>query len=236
MISTTTVIEKPTSFQFKASFSPCAIFQLLHSDLRFLESELSSAMGQAPSFFQGSPLIIDLEKLNETAMLDFVELKTLLISQGLVPIGIRAGSLQQKEEAKKAGLPSLSIGKSSAIETKKKVQEEPLRSSTKLVTTPIRSGMQVYAKNADLIVTAQVSAGAELLSDGHIHVYGALKGRALAGVQGDKSVRIFCKSLEAELVSIAGFYLTKEELQALPKKEGMIQIYLENDVIRLSSI
>jgi septum site-determining protein MinC len=108
--------------------------------------------------------------------------------------------------------------------------------NTKLVTQPIRSGVQVYAKDGDLIIVGQVSAGAELLSDGHIHVYGPLRGRALAGLTGNTQARIFCRTLEAELVSIAGFYLTKEDMQVLPAHDGMIQIYLENDQVKIEAI
>jgi septum site-determining protein MinC len=81
-----------------------------------------------------------------------------------------------------------------------------------LVTQPIRSGRQVYARQGDLVVLSTVSAGAELLADGHIHVYGGLRGRALAGVSGDTTARIFCRSLQAELVSIAGHWLVREDM------------------------
>lgn len=86
-------------------------------------------------------------------------------------------------------------------------------SPSKIITTPIRSGQQVYAPGGDLIIMAAVSAGAEVLADGNIHVYGALRGRALAGVKGDTSARIFCQSLEAELVSIAGTFKVDEDLR-----------------------
>ena len=103
--------------------------------------------------------------------------------------------------------------------------------------TPIRSGMQVYAKDSDLIVTAAVSHGAELLADGNIHIYGSLRGRVLAGVQGNMQARIFCRTLEdAELVSIAGYYLTKEDMQNAPAGDGMKQIYLENEQVRIEMI
>ncbi len=84
--------------------------------------------------------------------------------------------------------------------------------TTRVVTTPIRSGQQIYSAG-DLIVMAQVSAGAEILADGNIHVYGPLRGRALAGVKGNTQARIFCQILEAELVSIAGQYKISEDLQ-----------------------
>src|SRR5260221_653284 len=76
----------------------------------------------------------------------------------------------------------------------------------------VRSGTQIYARGTDLIVTAAVSPGAELVADGNIHVYGTLRGRALAGARGDASARIFCSRLEAELISIAGRYLVSEQI------------------------
>ena len=86
-------------------------------------------------------------------------------------------------------------------------------SPTKIITQPIRSGQQVYAPGGDLLILNSVSPGAELLADGHIHVMGALRGRALAGINGDPHAMIFCKSLEAELVSIAGQYQISEDLK-----------------------
>ena len=97
-----------------------------------------------------------------------------------------------------------------------------------LVTRPVRSGQQIYARGGDLIITTSVSAGAEVIADGSIHVYGALRGRALAGVQGDATARIFCSQLGAELVSIAGHYRVAEDLDA--RQLGRpVQIRLEGD-------
>lgn len=89
----------------------------------------------------------------------------------------------------------------------------PPSNPNRVITRPIRSGQQVYSKGGDLIVLAAVSAGAEILADGNIHVYGPLRGRALAGVQGDENARIFCHSLEAELISIAGDFQISEDLR-----------------------
>jgi septum site-determining protein MinC len=104
---------------------------------------------------------------------------------------------------------------------------------TRLVTQPVRSGTQIYARGADLVVTAAVSPGAEIIADGNIHVYGALRGRALAGAGGDGAARIFCTRLEAELVSIAGRYLVSEQLpagvQATP-----VQIALVDDQLTIA--
>ncbi|KAF1069792.1 MAG: Septum site-determining protein MinC [Pseudomonas citronellolis] len=107
---------------------------------------------------------------------------------------------------------------------------------TRMITTPVRSGMQVYAAGGDLIVLAAVSAGAELLADGNIHVYGPMRGRALAGVKGDTSARIFCQQLGAELVSIAGNYKVAEDLRRSPQWGQAVHISLSGDVLNITRL
>lgn len=232
------ISEQLSCFKFKASFSPCTILQLTRYDLEGLEKQLAHEISRAPNFFIGSPVVIDLEKVKNLGILNFPELKKILTQGGLVPVGVRGGNAEQMIAASNAGLPMVAVGKStSPLQEKdqlKSAEQSPF--CTKLVTTPIRSGMHIYAKGGDLIVVAPVSAGAELLADGHIHVYGPLRGRALAGVKGNTQARIFCRTLEAELVSIAGFYLTKEDIETLPAHTGMIQIYLENEQVRIEVI
>jgi septum site-determining protein MinC len=94
--------------------------------------------------------------------------------------------------------------------------------------TPVRSGQQVYARGRDLILTKLVANGAEVIADGSIHVYGALRGRALAGAQGDTSARIYCHEFHAELVSIAGQYRVFEDM---PKelRGQRVQAYLDGE-------
>lgn len=221
-------------FQFKASFSPCTILQILRYDLEGIEQQLVTTIRRAPNIFMGSPVVIDLDKVKSAGILNFINLKKIVLANGMVPVGVRGGTEEQKIAAATDGLPLVNIGKTTTNESKKKSDQTSV--STKLIATPIRSGMQVYAKEGDLIVTAAVSSGAEVFANGHIHIYGPLRGRALAGVQGNTQARIFCSSLEAELVSIAGFYLTKEDLQALPLKEGAVQVYLDNEQVKIGVI
>jgi septum site-determining protein MinC len=102
-------------------------------------------------------------------------------------------------------------------------------------TTPVRSGQQVYAQNRDLTVCATVGAGAEVIADGSIHIYGALRGRALAGAAGDAGARIFCREFDAELVAIAGTYKVLEEVPA--KLVGKpVQIWLQDDKLRIEEM
>ena len=99
----------------------------------------------------------------------------------------------------------------------------------------MRSGQQIYAEGADLIVMAAVSEGAEVLADGHIHVYGALRGRALAGIRGDRSARIFCQSMDAELISVAGNFLVSEGIAEEFRRQPA-QAYLKQDVLHVSAM
>lgn len=105
-----------------------------------------------------------------------------------------------------------------------------------IVTQPVRSGQQIYAKDADLIVTNSVSPGAEIIADGNIHVYGSLKGRALAGAKGNTEARIFCQSLSAELVSIAGHYWLHEDVIERMKGKKAVQVFLQNEKLQLAEL
>jgi septum site-determining protein MinC len=222
-----------TCFQIKALFSPCTLFQIINYDLTTIDLQLAEKRNLTPNFFQNTPVIIDLSKV-ATETVSFVKLKQLLLRYSLVPIGIRNASAEQEQSAALVGLPVLQIGKSTMS-----APTEPLKADfaeTKFISYPIRSGMQIYAKKADLIVTSSVSPGAEVMADGHIHIYGPLRGRAFAGIQGNKEARIFCRHLEAELIAIAGYYLTNEEIKSLPAFAGMVQIYLDQDQIKIETI
>jgi len=109
-------------------------------------------------------------------------------------------------------------------------ESEPVavKKTSMMIERPVRSGQQVYAEAGDLIVLSQTSAGSEVMADGSIHVYGALRGRVLAGVKGDKTARIFCRSLEAELIVIAGCYQLLDESDTDLKGKPAV-IHLEHD-------
>jgi septum site-determining protein MinC len=251
MLDSHSVSERQTCFQFKTSFSPCTIMQINHYDLDQLEAHLIATISKAPNFFIGSALVIDLESIKHVEV-DFLRMKLIIIANNMVPVGVRGGDENQHFEAISAGLPVIAVGrqttpvKPAAVkeeETKEEqIKEEitakpsKLYQQSKIVTTPIRSGMQVYARDADLIVVAPVSVGAELLADGNIHVYGPLRGRALAGVQGDTNARIFCRSLEAELVAIAGYYLVKDDMHTMTSQDATVQIYLVNEQVKIEIV
>jgi septum site-determining protein MinC len=239
MSDSTTITERQNCFQFKTNFSPCTILQMTRYDLDQLAEQIVATVSRAPNFFLGSPVVIDLEAVQAQGELDFSRLKQILINANLVPVGVRGGSSEQHVAAVTAGIPVIAVGKTKSTPStdssnKKNIIGE--HQPAKIVTTPIRSGVQVYAKDADLIVIAPVSPGAELLADGNIHVYGPLRGRALAGVSGNTQARIFCRTLEAELVAIAGYYLVKEDMQNLPAHASTVQIFLENEHVRIETV
>ena len=101
---------------------------------------------------------------------------------------------------------------------------------------PVRGGQQIYAQGGDLVVTASVSPGAELLADGNIHVYGAMRGRALAGIKGNTKARIFCQQMTAEMVSIAGQYKVCEDLRRDPLWGAGVQVSLSGDVLNITRL
>jgi septum site-determining protein MinC len=102
-------------------------------------------------------------------------------------------------------------------------------------TAPVRSGQQIYAENRDLTLLATVGAGAEVIADGSIHIYGALRGRALAGARGDQKARIFCREFHAELVAIAGHYKVMDEMSADLRGKA-VQIWLDNEQINIAAL
>jgi septum site-determining protein MinC len=199
------------------------------------EQELAEQIHRSPRFFLNAPVVLDLKQVAEFAhQSEFVDAREILRRHALTLIGVQNAVAVQLEAAASAGLASFAPN---APQPSRSTPREPTRSATpmpavapktRLVTQPVRSGTQIYARGADLVVTAAVSPGAEIIADGNIHVYGALRGRALAGAGGDVDARIFCSRLEAELVSIAGHYLVSEQLP--PEQQGFpVQIALVDE-------
>ena len=201
------------------------------------EPDLERQIERSPRFFRNAPVVLDLKGADDFLQVEeFVAAKRTLRGQTLALVGIQNASPAQVEAAAAAELAS--FGPSAALPKGRMPAAESSRApatapKTRLVTQPVRSGVQIYARGSDLVVTAAVSAGAELVADGNIHVYGALRGRALAGARGDLKARIFCSRFEAELVSIAGRYLVSEQLPA--EQRGLaVQIALLDDQLTIA--
>lgn len=206
-----------TSFVFKGSLYALTSLQLHSTDLKNLSSHLKLKIEQAPKFFSQSPIVIDLSKLPDSYIPNFDKIIACLKENRLVPVGVRKSpNPLVNEAAVECDLAILAENKDEIKSNSKSANSSNIHEisqpNCKVITTPVRSGQQVYARGGDLIILAPVSHGAEILADGNIHVYGPLRGRALAGVMNNIKANIFCQSLEAELVSIAGTYQINESL------------------------
>ncbi len=224
-----------TAFEFKGSMFTLPVL-LLHSVvLEELRVEMESKCAQAPGFFVGAPIVLDLGQLaGDQPDPDFPALIKLMRECGMVPVGVRQANEHQQAAAKQAGFAVMQGGGSLSMKAEEKVMAVECKAAM-LVDKPVRSGQQIYAKGSDLIITAHVSEGAEVIADGNIHVYGALRGRALAGVQGNEHVRIFSQSMEAELVSIAGQYLLLED-QNRNVKSKAAQVLLTDGSLMIQAL
>lgn len=220
--------EETPPFELKGSLFTLTVLHLFQLDRAAIERQLAEKIKQAPSFFNNTPVVIDLEGMTDSSdSFGFNDLYELLRTHGMVPVGIRNGTPMQQAAARLAGLPVLPESRA-ANNGKKTERTESAPVHSRIVNHPIRSGQQIYAPDGDLIVLGAVSAGAEVIADGNIHIYGMLRGRALAGIRGDAETRIFCQGLEAELVSIAGRYRISEQIE--PSERGKAaQIYLVED-------
>ena len=231
-------------FQLKGSMLAITVLELAQNDLERLDRQLAVKVEQAPDFFNNTPLVLALDKLPADSDLDLPALIALCRKHGLRTLALRAGDPQIIEAAGVLDLPVLppSGAKERKLDLASKAPAEPAKPAeplyrpTRVVTTPIRGGQQVYAKDGDLIVLAAVSPGAELLADGNIHVYGPLRGRALAGIKGDTNARIFCQQLAAEMVSIAGRYKVAEDLRRDPLWTEAVQLKLSGDVLNITRL
>ncbi len=229
------------AFELKGSLFTLTVLHLLNVDLNIFVAQLRRHAQKTPNLFKNMPLVIDLQRVNhDSKEIDFQAMQHQLREHGLIPVGVRHGSEHQNSCAQAAGLALLSNQPASAAnkpKTKIANAENPESHgalNNLLITKPVRSGQQIYARNANLVVLAAVSHGAELLADGYIHVYGSLRGRALAGVMGDKSACILCLKLEAELVSIAGYYKLRDDFPQIDKP--VTQISLQNEQVLIEGI
>lgn len=246
-----------TPFELEGMVSTVTVLRVTTADLGALKRSLRNKLEQLPGFFQDAPVVVDLAALEgtdddpeleprERQEVSLEQLAALLRELKVVPIGIRNLRESRRADARAAGLALIRGGKRTtkvrevgaeppasrepAAEpdrARERGERESFPASSMVLRTPLRSGQVVYAEQCDAIVMAPINAGAEIIADGNIHVYASLRGRALAGAHGNEEARIFCKSLEADLVAIAGCYLRADEIPE--KSRGKpAQIYLEN--------
>ena len=230
------------SFEIKSASLPLVSFVLKSADIKVVAQDLQTRLGDTPDFFDNDPVLVDLQHLDDQAgPLDLPALLQLLRSFRMNPVALRPNNAAHEAAATLAGLflttEARTLPPSPATQEvvreveviREVVREVSSGGSAMVVDKPLRSGQHVYAKGRDLVMLAMVNPGAEIMADGHIHVYAPLRGKAIAGAKGDTSARIFTHSLEAELLSIAGVYRTSDA--PLPKEVAgkAAQVWLVGD-------
>lgn len=222
------------ALEFKGSRLTVMALCVYDMNSQALEDQLTHKVAQAPGMFKQAPVLIDLQHVQDsTVPLDVPFLVRQLRRHGMIPVGIRGGSPRQQQLAADAGLSLLPESKvERRPQTMRPAADSGRGTDLKVVTQPVRSGQQVVAKSGDLVVLSMVSAGAEILAAGSIHVYGALRGRALAGVTGDTAARIFCQEFNAELVAVAGQYQVSEDYPEEVRGKPA-QVYLQEDLLKI---
>jgi len=232
----------PDTFEIKSATLPLVALVLKSADLDALARELEARFGDIPDFFDHDALVVDLSRLESEAQggerpaVDFPGLLELLWKYRLAPVAVHGARNELAAVAKAAGLfpaPDARIGTAAAREANaevvQKIVEPEAATGALVIDKPLRSGQQVYARGRDLVMLAMVNPGAEVIADGHIHVYAPLRGRAIAGARGNVDARIFTLGMEPELISIAGLYRTGETPQLAAIRGKPTQVRLVSD-------
>jgi len=208
------------AIELKGNLFPLSVLFCQDLSVANLKSELQQKLAQAPGFFHLAPVVISVDNLTEVP--DFMAIKQLFVELQLVLVGVCGANADLKKAAHAAGLAALQMPKSSkTVEAPKATAPAPapaavptvIVAENRTIEQNIRSGQQIYVKGADLIVKGTVGAGAEVIADGNIHIYGSLRGKAIAGASGDSTKKIYCYNMQAELISIAGNYWLSDSLQ-----------------------
>ena len=234
-------------------------------DVDKLAQEMRERVSRAPKLFARAAVVVDFGGLSSTPDAATARaLLQGLRDAGVLPVALAYGSSDNEALAVELGLPLLAkfraqyepaggdapapAREASTARPMPKAPAEPAPAGTSATpakapggepglvqTAPVRSGQQVYAENRDLTVVTAVGAGAEVIADGSIHIYGALRGRALAGAQGNEKARIFCREFHAELVAIAGHYKVLEDIPRELRGKA-VQIWLEKDQLNIAAL
>ncbi len=228
-------------------------------DVAKLVAEMRERVQRAPKLFERAAVVVDFGSLSRCPdAASARELVNGLQQAGVLPVALAFGTTEVEKLAREIGLPLLAKFRAQyeraaeaiapaqveRVVESAPVHEEPVQpaptaappgSPGLMHTAPVRSGQQVYAQNRDLTVCAPVGAGAEVIADGSVHIYGPLRGRALAGALGDTNARIFCREFHAELVAVAGHYKVLDEIPAGLHGKA-VQVWLQNDKLHIEEL
>lgn len=233
-------------------------------DVAQLAAEMRDRVQRAPNLFARAAVVLDFGGLAKPPSAEEARaLVEGLRDAGVLPVALAYGTRETEALSQQLGLPLLAKfraqyerldgGAAPAMPTQAPAPARatasepavaarsapaaaaPVASPGLVQKAPVRSGQQVYADNRDLTVLNAVGAGAEVIADGSIHIYGPLRGRALAGAQGSEDARIFCREFHAELVAVAGHYKVLEDIPAELRGKA-VQVWLENGHIKLAAL
>ena len=194
--------------------------------------EIDATLARSPGFFVGKPVVLDLSAvdLSQSAIAHLV---TSLESRSIRVLGIEGVDAAHVTTS----MPPLLTGGRHCVVT----HNEPKKPETKpkptslLLDSQIRSGQSVVFAEGDVTVLGSVASGAEIVAGGSIHIYGTLRGRAMAGIEGNSTARIYCQKIEAELLAIDGYYRTAEEIDAT-LCDRPAQVWLEGDIVQITPL
>ncbi|NUF77432.1 septum site-determining protein MinC [Snodgrassella sp. ESL0323] len=237
------------AFNVKSARLDTLSVQLLTDDLTLINQELKQRAERFGNL-RNMPFTLDLQNLSNQANVNLAKLIALFARYNLRIIAIRHTDLSWSnlakqhniafsilpEEQASARVKAITEAQIPQITEKEKITSSASALPTLVIDRTIRTGQQVYAEKSDLIVLGLVSEGAEIIADGNIHIYGPLRGRALAGAAGNKDTRIFAQSMQAELVSVAGIYRIFDQQLPAHLYRHPVQIFLQNDRLVLSAI
>ena len=203
--------------------------------------ELTGKTATAPQFFERTAVCLDLSSLAKPPAAEEIRAVVEIVRRaGMLSVGLAQGGASIDSLASELEMPVFSHIRATSkpvpvVQAAAAPAPEPAALPALMQHQPVRSGQRVYARNRDLIVTTPVAAGAEVMADGCVHIYGPLRGRVMAGAHGDTGARVFCQSFHAELVSIAGVFRVFETIP--PELAGMpVQAWLAGDDLRFARI
>ena len=194
--------------------------------------EIDATLARSPGFFVGKPVVLDLSAvdLSQSAIAHLVA--------SLEQRNIRVLGIEGVDAAHlTTSMPPLLTGGRQCIvaQNEPKKPEPKPKPTSLLLDSPVRSGQSVVFAEGDVTVLGSVGSGAEIVAGGSIHIYGTLRGRAMAGVNGNSTARIFCQKIEAELLAIDGYYQTAEEIDAALRNRPA-QAWLEGDIMKITPL
>ncbi len=255
---TSAVVDYEQAGELKIGQVGIANLRVRTMDVAQLAAEMRERVQRAPNLFARAAVVLDFGGLSKPPVLEEANaLVEGLRQAGVLPVALAYGTKEIEALSQQLGLPLLAkfraqyepasaqpeqaaAAASARASAKSAPAAEPVKAAPTagpglIQVTPVRSGQQVYADNRDMTVLSTVGAGAEVIADGSIHIYGPLRGRALAGAQGNEDARIFCREFHAELVAVAGHYKVLEDIPAELRGKA-VQVWLEKGELKLAAL